>query len=48
MHPGGGKEHGGIVFGQQGFALDLGMAFGFKEFYIFCTKFVGVHESMVA
>jgi hypothetical protein len=31
VHTGGGEQHRGIVVGEKGFALNLGMAFGFEK-----------------
>jgi hypothetical protein len=47
MHSGGGKKHRRVVIGQQGLALDLGMAFGSEKFDIFGTKFVGCHGFII-
>jgi hypothetical protein len=47
MHTGGGKENRGIVVGQEGFTLDLGVAPGFKKFYVFKAKFIGRHDTVV-
>jgi hypothetical protein len=44
MHARGSKQHRGIVIGDQGLALDLGMAFGLKKINVFGTKFLGIHK----
>jgi hypothetical protein len=46
VHPGGGKKYRGIIFGYQGFTLDLGMFFQFEKFDVFGTKFLGIHRSL--
>jgi hypothetical protein len=47
MHPGGGKEHRGIVVGDKGLPLDLGMALGFEECYVLGTQFIGCHGALI-
>jgi hypothetical protein len=48
MHTRGGKKHRRIVFRNEGLALDLGMSFGFEEFNVFGSQFIGSHAAKIA
>jgi hypothetical protein len=48
VHSGRGKKHRGIVIRQQGLALNLSVAFGYKEFNVFFAEFIGCHGKSVA